>query len=82
MAVRQKGYCVLYKGLRLGVGRVGDNIGVDGFVLRQEVNSRAAKAVIHQIGRPNLMTAPTKDLGNMPAAATGFPYVFREAFEL
>lgn len=47
MAVRQKGYCVLYKGLRLGIGRVSDNVGVNGFVLRQEVNFRAAKAVVH-----------------------------------
>ena len=82
MTVRQKRYCVLDKGLRLGVGRICDNVDIDGFALRQEVKSRAAKAVIHQVGRQNLMTVLAKDLGDMPAAATGFPYVFREAFEL
>lgn len=75
MAFCQKSYCVLYKGLRLDVWRVGDNIGVDGFILRQEVNSGAAESVIHQVGRPNLMTVLTKDLGNMPAATARFPYV-------
>ena len=47
MPVRQKGYSVLRKSLRLNIGRVGDNIGVNGRILRQEVNTRLAVAVIH-----------------------------------
>lgn len=51
MAVRQKGYCVFCEGLRLNVGRIGDNISVNGYILQQEVNTRLAVAVICQIGR-------------------------------
>lgn len=82
MAVRQKGYCVLCKSLRLNIRWVCDNIGVNGFALRQEVDSRAAIAVIRQIGRQNRMAVPAKDLGDVPAAAARFPNTFREAFEL
>lgn len=82
MAVRQKGYCVLREGLRLDIRRVCDNVGVDRFTLRQEVHAGTAKAVIYQVGRQNLMPMLDKDLGNMPAAAARFPYIFREVFEL
>lgn len=73
---------MLRKGLSLNVGRIGDNIGVNGNLLGQEVEARLAVAVIQQISRPNLMAVLDKDLRNMPAAAAGFPDVFREGFEL
>lgn len=82
MAVRQKGYCVLCKSLCLNIRRVCDNIGVNGFALRQEVDSGAAVAMIRQISRQNRVAMLAKDLGDMPAAAARFPNMFREAFEL
>lgn len=82
MAVRQKGYCVFCEGLSLNIGRVGNNIGINWRILQQEVNTRLAVAVIRQVSRSDLMPMLDKNLGNMPAAATRFPYIFREAFEL
>ncbi len=82
MAFRQKRYCVLNESLRLDIGWICDYVSVNGFALRQEVNAKTAIAVIHQVGRLNAIPMLDKDLRNMPTAATGFPYSFREAFEL
>lgn len=73
---------MLYEGLRLNIGRVGDNIGSNGHSSRQKVKPRLSIAVVYQVSRPNIVAMFDKDLRNMPAAATGFPNVFREAFEL
>lgn len=50
--------------------------------MQQKVDTGLAVAVVCQVGRPNFVAVLDKHLRYMPAAATGFPYVFREAFEL